>query len=807
MLKKLLLSTITAIFCIANIFAQGLDFTASPTSGTAPLLVTFTNTSTNPNAYKYIWYFGDGNIVTDYNTTTITHIYNVAGNYNPQFDAYDISDSLLGSVLIGSSGNITVQSALSVTAASSDVYCNGAADGTAYATANGGIAPYSYSWSPGLQNTQNISGLSPGTYIVTVTDYSFSQASDTIVINEPPPLSLSLTTVNLSCNGLYNGSITAIATGGKPNGGTPGYTYGWTPYVGVDSTVNNLQPGNYSVLITDANGCKDSATTTITEPTAISVVINGATTVCSGTNTNLTSVGSSGGTGAYTYLWTPGNLSSNNINVTPTSTTTYSLNITDANGCVALATQTVTVNPLPPVVANASTTTVCAGDPVTLTGSGAISYTWLGGVTDGISFIPPTSTSYIVTGTDTNSCTASDTVFVVVNSSPTANGGLNQSACIGNTVDFIGSSAGGTTYFWNLGDGNTSAILNPSHIYNSSGNYLVTFAATANGCSTTDSILITVIPSTGIYGHVSYSSGNVSLGKVIIYLQNTLLYDSVQVATLDANGIFNSPPLNPGNYLLKAFADTSYNTLTPTYNGNVWDWNIATVIVHDCSMTDTAIITMVEITPLAPGPGSIGGLIQEGTGFGRQEGDPIPGLDVKLGKNPGGQIIASTQTDGSGYYFFGDLALNSVVGGSYIVYADIPGLGMTSSYDVILDPTNPDYDSLNYAVDSTSIYPVSSSTVGIGNTAFEKENKFKIFPNPFKGNTTIEYSVSAETDVRLEVYNVLGVKIKSMINSKQSAGNHKCFLNNQSNQLNSGVYFITLTIDGKESTQRIVVME
>jgi len=236
---------------------------------------------------------------------------------------------------------------------------------------------------------------------------------------------------------------------------------------------------------------------------------------------------------------------------------------------------------------------------------------------------------------------------------------------------------------------------------------------------------------------------------------------------------------------------------------------VATVIVHDCSMTDTANIAMVEVTALVSGPGSVGGIIQEGISFGRQEGDPIPGLDVKLGKNPGGStnIVASTQTDADGYYYFDNLPLNSVVGGSYIVYADIPGLGMTASYDVILDPTNPTYDSLNYAVDSTSIYPTYSITVGISNPAIAKENKFKVFPNPFKGNASIEYNIFIEADVTLEVMNVLGVKIKSLVNSRQSAGNHKCSLSTQNNNLSSGVYFITLTIDEKPSTQRIVVME
>lgn len=691
----------------------------------------------------------------------------------------------------------------SITANGGGTICFGA---STTLTVTGGT---SYLWDANLGYSTDSSILvSPSistTYIVTGYSYGCS-ANDTINVSVNPTPAAPTASGTAVCSG-NSATLTATAPGGN---------YEWyNASTGGTLLSANASYTSPALSVTTTYYVQTIVAGCISPRTAVTITVNPApatpstssnSPVCSGTNLSLTA----GTIGGATYYWTgPNGYTSSLQNPTILGVTSAASGIyyvtATVGGCTSSAgTISVIVNPLPTVIANASATTVCAGDPVTLNGSGAISYAWSGGVNNGTSFIPSTSSTYIVTGTDLNGCAASDTVFVVVNPSPTANAGSNQSTCIGTTVDFIGNSAGGTTYSWDFGDSNTSGILFPSHVFSSAGNYVVTFTASANGCSATDSILVTVNPSTGIYGHVSYSSGYVTSGKVIIYLQNGWQFDSVQIATLGANGIFNTPALDPGNYLLKAFADTSYHTLTPTYNGNVWDWNVATVIVHDCSMTDTANITMVEVTALASGPGSIGGLIEQGIGFGRQEGDPIPGLDVKLGKNPGGQIVATTQTDGSGYYFFGDLPLNSVIGGSYIVYADIPGLGMTSSYDVILDPSHSSYDSLNYAVDSTSIYPISSTAVGISNTSIEKENKFKIFPNPFKGNATIEYSVSSEAEVKLEVYNVLGIKINSLVNSKQSAGSHKC---NMNAPLSSGIYFIKLTIDGKESTQRVVVME
>ncbi|MES2396755.1 MAG: T9SS type A sorting domain-containing protein, partial [Bacteroidota bacterium] len=89
------------------------------------------------------------------------------------------------------------------------------------------------------------------------------------------------------------------------------------------------------------------------------------------------------------------------------------------------------------------------------------------------------------------------------------------------------------------------------------------------------------------------------------------------------------------------------------------------------------------------------------------------------------------------------------------------------------------------------------------------ENKFSVYPNPVKGNTTIEYTIlqMTESKITLEVYSILGLKINTLVNASQQAGIYKYNFNPQNNNLNSGVYFITLTIDGKTSTKRIVVME
>lgn len=165
---------------------------------------------------------------------------------------------------------------------------------------------------------------------------------------------------------------------------------------------------------------------------------------CIGESSDLTAT-PSGGTVPYTFVWDNGLTDGNAHTVSPTTTTTYKVTVTDNTGCLGDTTTTITVNNLPTVDAG-SPQAICVGESVTLSGSGATAYTWDNGVTDGVAFTPTNSSTYTVTGSDGGACSGTDQVVIVVNPLPTVFAGDDQTICAGESVTLSGSGA--TTYSW-----------------------------------------------------------------------------------------------------------------------------------------------------------------------------------------------------------------------------------------------------------------------------------------------------------------------------------------------------------------------
>jgi len=235
---------------------------------------------------------------------------------------------------------VTQPSELMVTIDSqTDVTCNGSTDGEATVSATGGTGIYTYAWSPEGGSSSTASNLSAGDYTVTVTDENSCTATlDVTIVELNAVIATTDSQTDVSCNGSADGEATVSATGG-----TGIYTYAWLPEGGSSSTASNLSAGDYTVTVTDENGCTASVDITIDEPEIISTVV--IEQVCK------------------EFLWSNG--------IIYEESGTYTQTLLSASGCDSLVTLELTI--LPQITA-----AITSNDGVNLVApEGATSYQWI----------------------------------------------------------------------------------------------------------------------------------------------------------------------------------------------------------------------------------------------------------------------------------------------------------------------------------------------------------------------------------------------------------------------------------------------
>ncbi|MFH0894059.1 MAG: PKD domain-containing protein [Bacteroidota bacterium] len=245
--------------------------------------------------------------------------------------------------------------------------------------------------------------------------------------------------------------------------------------------------GTFTIIHTEFDSCYSVSDTAIITVIPINVATSNDTTICAGDSVTLTA------SGATTYVWNTG-VSTSSTTVNPIVTTTYVVTGTN-NGCSA--TDAVVVNVIPNPVVNAGIDqTICSGQTATLNASGATTYEWSNGVSTGSTTVSPiVSTTYTVTGT-TNGCTGTDEVIVNVGSTVTADFTYNSidSGCVkvGAVIQFTGAGSGTAGWLWNFGDGTTSTLSNPTHVFNDFGFHCVslTYTNVCGSATATKSIYV-----------------------------------------------------------------------------------------------------------------------------------------------------------------------------------------------------------------------------------------------------------------------------------------------------------------------------
>jgi gliding motility-associated-like protein len=376
------------------------------------------------------------------------------------------------------------QAGLALSTTQVNVLCSGNNTGSINLTVTGGTSPYTYAWS---NNTalEDPTGLAAGTYTVTVTDANGCTATTTVTITQPSTLTSSYTQVNVGCFGNNAGSINLTV-----NGGVAPYVYAWSNQA-ITEDLNNIPSGVYTVTATDANGCTTTQTVTITQPQApLALSTTQVNVLCFGNSTGSVNLTVTGGTAPYNYLW-----SNQGTAEDPTGMAAgaYTVTVTDANGCTAQTSVTITQPQAGLALSTTQVNVLCNGNNtgsinLTVTGGTApYTYAW----SNNTALEDPTGLAagtYTVTVTDANGCTATTTVTITQPSTLTSSYTQVNVGCFGNNAGSINLTVNGGVapyvYAWS----NQAITEDLNNI--PSGVYTVT-ATDANGCTTTQTVTIT----------------------------------------------------------------------------------------------------------------------------------------------------------------------------------------------------------------------------------------------------------------------------------------------------------------------------
>lgn len=377
----------------------------------------------------------------------------------------------------------TIGNTFSAVTASS---CSSASNGSATANPVGGIGGYSYNWSNG-QTTQTVSNTIAGNYTVTITDANNCIFIDSVSINYQNTFAVSANLIqHVSCFGGANAKAYCIA-----NGGILPLQYAWSNGQNTD-TLMNASAGNYTVTVTDSVGCSNQTSILISEPTALVVTAQIIDSIaCFGDSNGEIQANISGGTQPYNFAW---NTNQSNLNISNLSAFTYTISVTDSNGCTEQESIVLTEpdSLVATILVNAPIT--CFGTATgalncTVTG-GTLPYNYLWNTNQSTSTIQLLiAANYQITVTDGNNCQANQSYFLsqpdslIVSIQETSNitcNGYNNGALLANTI-------GGTAPFSLAWNNNQTTATNTNLL---AGNYALTVTDTF-GCIDSAQFMLT----------------------------------------------------------------------------------------------------------------------------------------------------------------------------------------------------------------------------------------------------------------------------------------------------------------------------
>lgn len=528
---------------VSNI--AGPSVSAIPTSSTCALpngLVDAT-VSGGTAPFTYSW---NGGV---YTTQDLTNV--MAGSYTLVVTDANVCTASVTSIVT----NIASPTLTRVITSSTCGYANGSVD----LTVNGGTAPFVYAWSNGTTTQDQTNNLMAGIYTATVTDANNCTVSISSTVNNISGPTVAATPTASTCS-LPNGSVNATVSSG-----TAPFTYSWNAGAYTTEDLTNILAGAYTLIVTDANSCTATVSTTVIDiPSPVLTITNNSST-CGYAN-GLVDLTVTGGTAPFVYSWSNSKTTQDLSNVL---TGTYSVTVTDANGCTVPISTTVN-NIAGPSVSAIPTSSTCAlpnglVDATVSGGTSPFTYSWNGGTYTTQDLTNVMAGSYTLVVTDANVCTASVTAVVTNIASPTLSRTFINSTCgyANGSIDL--SVNGGTppfTYLWSNG-----ATIQDQLIVLSAGLYTVT-VTDANSCTVAISTTINNIAGPTLSALATSTTCSYANGSV-----NATVIGGTSPFTYNWNsGAYNTQDLTnilAGTYSLIV---TDANTCTATISVNVTDF-------------------------------------------------------------------------------------------------------------------------------------------------------------------------------------------------------------------------------------------
>jgi len=621
-----------------------------------------------------------------------------------------------------------------------DVTCGGDSNGTATVYSTGMSPPLTFIWKFGgdtiATNVTTVFGLWGGTYTVKVFDSNGCQSDSSFTINEPAVLySAIISYTNVTCNGVCDGSATVMS-----GGGTMPYSYNWTDGQ-TTTTATGLCAGTHNVFTTDANGCTTFSSVQILEPNPLIITDSVVDVSCYGNCDGEIYLNVSGGTPFYNYVWNPC------CGVNPICAGTYSVTVTDIQGCIT--TKTITINEPGLLLGNGITMPSTCNDPNGMAivlpsgGSAPYSYLWndpLAQTTD--TAINLLSGSYDVIITDINGCSFTmalpvnnTTEIPIIDSISTTNVDCNGNSTATATVVML-SGCDPLTYSWD----DPANQITPTATGLAAGNYTVTVT---DSLGQSDTAIVTV--------------NEPDIIIVLMFQDDALICygDSTQISAVIAGGVAPFMYVWDNGLGNKSFHVVS-PTVTTTYTLIVTDTN-------NCSSSAQAVTVTVN-PPISVSITAINAICV---------GDS--------------DTITTSVSGGSGgpyYYTWSTGAMTSSISIS-------PNSSTTYSV-VVSDSCSPNdtayADVIVVFCDTTSIADI-------------EKDAFRIYPNPNRGEFTIEFSSNQLGKIRIELRNLSSQLVFQQEISKHGLRKEAI----QLEQLAKGIYILQVVFESTVISKKLII--